>query len=286
MIRSWAGAAAALSLLAARAAAQGSTDDCFPPKNSNEARAMAIFDVPLAFSAAAAPERQPAGRARVGIELSLVPNVDRATATPTICRPGKGPEHTDLLTLAPRPRLSYTLPSGFSFEATWTPPVRISEVRANLVGIAVSRTMALNARGAAVMLRAHGVFGEIKAPITCDDAALQDVSSECYRGTRSDDSFHPNIIGIEAAVGWRLGASIRPYLGAGYNHLAPRFRVNFTNQFGQVDRRRVTVDLDRAVLFAGATWSATQAFELSGEIYAAPADAVTARVAARIKLGH
>ena len=100
----------------------------------------------------------------------------------------------------------------------------------------------------------------------------------------SDDAFHPNVFGVEAAVGWRLGRTLSPYMGAGYNRLAPRFRVNFTNQFGQTDRRRVSVDLDRAVLFAGATWRATPAFALSGEVYSAPSDAVTARLAARILL--
>lgn len=283
MMKRWMVSLAALALLPGTARAQA-TDDCFPPKHSNEARAMATFDVPLAFSAVQAPERQPAGRLRLGLELSLVPNIDRATSTPTVCRPGKGPENTDLLFAAPRPRLTYTLPSGIALEASWVPPVRISEIQANLVSLAVSRTTSLNQHGAALMLRLHGTFGVIKAPITCDDTALQDATSECYQGTRSDDAFHPNVIGVEAAVGWKLGTSLRPYLGAGYNHLAPRFQVNFTNQFGSTDRRRVTVDLDRGVLFAGATWSATRTFELSGEIYSAPTDAVTARLAARVKL--
>jgi hypothetical protein len=283
--RAWLGALSAATVVASTATAQGPNDDCFPSKSSNEARTMAKFGVPLAFSAAAAPERGPVGGFRVGLELSYVPTVDRETATPTFCRPGKGPENTELLSLVPRPRLSLTLPAGFALEASWIPPVRIAEVKANLVGVALSQTMSVGDRGAALTFRAHGTFGVIKAPITCDDAALADPTSECYQGTRSDDAFHPNVFGIDVALGWSLGRSLRPYMGAGYSRLAPRFQVNFTNQFDEVDRRRVTVNLDRAVLFAGATWRATGAFELSGEIYSAPADAVTARVAARVLLG-
>jgi hypothetical protein len=275
----------AIGLMAQGAAAQGPNDDCFPGAGSNEARTMAKFAVPLAFSAAAGPERLGSGRIRAGVELSLVPDVDRATATPTTCRPGKGPENTELLSLVPRPRVSLTLPGGFSAEASWIPPVRIAEVQANLVGVALSHTASLGSRGAAVRVRAHGTFGVIKAPITCDDAALADSASECYQGTRSNDAFHPNIFGLDVAVGWRLGRSLRPYMGAGYSRLSPRFQVDFTNQFDVVDRRKVSVDLNRAVLFAGATWQATRAFELTGEIYSAPADAVTARVAARVLLG-
>ncbi len=135
-------------------------------------------------------------------------------------------------------------------------------------------------------LRAHGSFGIIKAPITCNDEALQDATSVCYQGTRSDDSFKPNVIGLEVAVGWRLGRMIRPYLGAGYSHLAPRFQVNFTDQFGDTDRRKVAVDLNRGAIFAGFSWSATTAVELSGELYAVPSDAITGRLVGRIRLGR
>jgi hypothetical protein len=198
----------------------------------------------------------------------------------------KGPENTDLVFAVPRPRASLTLPAGFSVEASWIPPLRISEAKANLVGVALSHTTPLNHGSVLLDLRAHGTFGVIHGPITCDDAALQDANSECYLGTRSDDAFKPNMVGLQVAVGWRLGRTIRPYIGGGYNHLAPRFQVNFTNAAGSTDRRKVTVDLERAALFAGASWQATSRVELSGEIYSAPTDAVTGRVAGRIRLGR
>src|SRR5262249_41843406 len=94
-----------LLLALARALAAQDDDLCYPAKGSHEARTMAIFAVPVAFSAAAAPQRAPAGRVQLGLELSYLPNVDPATATPTTCRPDKhSPENTDLLFAAPRPR--------------------------------------------------------------------------------------------------------------------------------------------------------------------------------------
>ncbi|HEU5217648.1 MAG TPA: hypothetical protein VFU23_03265 [Gemmatimonadales bacterium] len=281
----WITALGAIALLGSRAVAQG-TGDCFPAKSSNEARMMAKFDVPLAFGAVDAPARRSAGHLAVGLELTYVPGIDPLLAISTECRPGKlRPENTDLVPLVPRPRIAVGLPWGLGLEASWIPPFRISEARANLIGVSLSRTTAMSHGGVLLRIRAHGAFGVIHGPITCDDAALQDATSECYQGTRSDDAFRPNVFGVEAAVGWQLGKSLRPYLGAGYNRLAPRFRVNFTNQFDQVDRRRVTVNLDRGVLFAGATWRATQRLELSGELYSPPTDAVTVRVAGRVLLG-
>src|ERR1043166_5397469 len=54
--------------------------DCSPPDPSHGARTMAIFDVPLAFSGAAAPARRPAGGVTVGLEVTYLPWRGRATA--------------------------------------------------------------------------------------------------------------------------------------------------------------------------------------------------------------
>jgi hypothetical protein len=263
-------------LVITRTAAAQDDAVCRPGKSSNEARTMASFAVPLAFSAARAPALTSRWGIDVGLEVTYIPNVDDATATPTICRPDKtGPENTDLLFALPRPRLQVSLPGNFTIEGSWVPPVRVSDVKANLFGVSLTRTGEL--RQFLIALRVHATLGKVEAPITCDDGALTDSTSPCYRGTRSNDSFQPNVFGAQATVSWALGGALRPYLGAGYNHLAPRFRVNYMNQFGTADRTRVVVDLDRAALFAGASWT-TKRLGVSAEIYSAPADAVTGRV--------
>ncbi len=241
---------------------------------------MAKFAVPLALSGigtAGTGEERP-GQISAGLELAYLPKVDDATATPTICRPDKpGPENTDLLFALPRPRIQAALPGAFLLEASWVPPIRVAGTRAHLFGFALARTLPLRSEALRLTLRAHGTLGTVEGPITCDDQALQDPNSPCYQGTRSNDTFRPNIFGLEATVSWSLAGRVYPYLGAGYSHLAPRFRVNFTNQFGNVDRTRVEVDLDRVVLYAGAAWTGGR-IRLGAEVYSAPADAVTARV--------
>lgn len=259
---------------------------CNPPKNSHEAMTMAIVAVPLAFGTVAAGG-EGGSRWRAGLEVSTIPNVPPATSIPTFCRPEKTqPENTDLLAAMPRARLWVGLPAGFGFEGSWIPPIRVGQAKANLVGVALSRSTFLDRRrGATLDLRLHGSFGWIEGPITCDDDAIANPESICFQGTRSKDRFHPNVVGGEASIGWRLGRSLHPWVGAGFNHLAPRFQVNSTNQFGIVDRQRVRVNLARGVLFAGATWRLTKAFDVSGSIYGAPTDALTARVTARVGIG-
>lgn len=267
-----------LLLLPASAAAQG---DCFPGKDSHEAHLFADLAVPLAFSLSQAPEILRPGQLRLSLEATYLPNIDSVTRTPTICRPGKGPENTDFLFAFPRPRVTVGIPGAFVLEASWLPPVRLNAVKSNLVGVSLQRSFAISAqRGAVVALRVHGMFGLIQAPITCDDAELLDPASECFQGTRSDDSYHPNTFGVEGVFSWVLaGGRLRPFLGGGLNVLHPRFQVNFTNRFGSTDRRKVAVDLTRGALLGGATWNPASRFAFSGEIYSSPGDALTGRVA-------
>lgn len=265
------------TLLAVRSLAAQSR--CLPGAESNEAQTMALLSVPLAFSRAGAPEVLPGIRA--GLEAAYVPHVGDATATPTICRPGKGPEDVNRLPFLPRPRISLPLPFGLSLEASWVPPIRVNGVKANLFGLAVGRTFG-RLDGPVVGLRAHATFGSVRAPVTCPDEALSDPGSECFGGTRSDDKFLPNIVGADLAASWPMaGGRLLPYAGGGYSLLHPRFQVNFTNRFDQVDHQRVEVNLDRLALFGGITWRATPVMGISGEVYAVPADAVTVRVVVR-----
>ncbi|MEO8448245.1 MAG: hypothetical protein ABI647_00555 [Gemmatimonadota bacterium] len=279
--RRWIGSAWAIGLVPSALAAQL----CTPSKSSNEAKLLATFAVPLAFSQLGALEAAPAERVRVGLEMYYLPTADSISSIPNICRPGKlEGDNTDLLFAAPRPRLAIALGRGWAVEGSWTPPVRLSGVKANLVGFALSKTSRLGHGGAVLSLSGHGTFGVVHAPVTCDDRRIALAGSECFGGTRSDDAYHPNVAGIDASIGWTSSKKLQPYFGAGYNHLAPRFRVHFVNSDGVLDQQRVEVDLDRIVVFAGATWRAASKLGVSGEIYAAPADAVTGRVAVRLGL--
>jgi hypothetical protein len=259
------------------AAAQGT---CSPPDDSHEAHLLADFSVPLAYSLLEAPSVVAPGGVRVMLEGTYLPDIDEETRTATICRPGKGPEKANLLFAFPRPRAALGLPGGLLLEASWIPPVRLNGVKSNVIGISLEGALPLGGSNTVLAVRAHGTFGLIRAPITCPEEALADPASECYQGTRSDDHYHPNIFGAEAALGWSLGAGrVRPFVGAGVNVLHPRFQVNFTNRFGQLDNTRIEVNLTRAVMFGGATWSPRAGWGVTGEIYSAPSDKVTGRLA-------
>jgi hypothetical protein len=253
---------------------------CRPPDNSNEANTLAAMSVPIAFAPLDAPRPARPGAVQVALEGTYIPQIDPVTRTPTICRPGKGPEQTQLLGAFPRPRLLIGLPGGLLFEAAWVPPVRINGVKANLGSAALSRGFPIG-RGSAVFgVRAHATFGVVNAPITCPADQLANPVSECFQGTESDDHYRPNIFGAEGTLGWTMaGGQFHPYIGGGVNVLHPRFQVNFVNRFGDLDNTLVEVNLTRGVVFGGLAWRVAPAWGVSAEIYAQPGDAVTGRLA-------
>jgi hypothetical protein len=252
--------------------------DCFPPDDSNEAKVFAIFGVPLAFGPAESPAPLRQWSFRVAVETSYIPNIDDETATPTVCRPGKGPENTDFASFLPRPRLAVGLPGGFRAELSWVPPVSLNGATPNLLGFSVGRTFPVGG-GMQLGVRVHATTGKIEAPITCDEDALEDPVSECFNGTLSEDRYKPNALGADLTAGWSLGGGrVRPFVGAGINLLRPRFQVHFVNSLGQLDDRKVEVNLERVAMFGGMSWFPAERLGLTGQIYSAPADAVTGRV--------
>lgn len=275
-----AAAAVAASVSVSASRSLPAQPDCFPPPTANESRALALASLPLVFSAVEAPGAAGAsdGRVRLGVELTYLPRPGDAIATPTLCRPGKGPENATPIPVLPRPRLAVRLPWAVVAEASWVPPLEVSGVKSNLFGLALGRELALG-RAAVVRLRGHATLGSVEAPVTCPAEALDDEGNECFGGQRSRDRLSPNLAGVEAALGWAFAAGrLRPYAGAGYTWLRPRFRVNFTNRVGETDRSRVEVDLERVALFGGLSWRARDALLLSGELYGTTEDGVTTRV--------
>jgi hypothetical protein len=256
-------------------AAQG---DCFPSPSSNEAQTFAILSVPVALGGGGTAHP---GRFGVGLELVTVPEVPREVATPTTCRPGKGPENTNPVPALGRVRVAVRH-AGWLFEVGWIPPVTVEQVRANLVGVAVARPFAFHP-GWVVSPRIHAVLGAVRAPVTCNDAALEDPGSECFNGTRSNDRWRPGIYGADLTLSRGAGWAAF-HVGAGWTALRPRFQVNFTNAQGETDRRKVEVDLTRATAFAGATLAAGR-FRMTAEGYATLEEPIALRFVARTHLG-
>ena len=283
----WGVVVIALDILGQATAAPG---ECRVPKGSNEAKLLAFYSGPVAFSPAAAPEHARPWTLRLGVEVGFVPDPDSAIQQSSFCFIRKT-EHTRLSPFFVRPRLTLTFPRGFALEASYLPPVDFRDAEANLASAALSWTrhlrMAQTGNATAVMLRLHGTVGEVKGSITCPQQALQqsDPMRACYGASPSLDTFKPRMLGMDGTVSTAAwDGRVAFYIGAGGNFLRPRFQVGFDNLQGFVDNTVIAVDLNRLAMFAGVTAQVSSTVDLSAQAYGVREDGVTFRLGGGYRL--
>lgn len=261
---------------------------CRPPNDSNEARLLAFYEAPIAFSMAEAPEKLAPGVIIVGVEGAPVPSPDPARQRTHVCYQSTT-QSTRLSPAFGRPRVTIGLPLGFAAEASYLPPLTIAGAQPNIGSFALSRAQTLPLTGglAVFMLRAHGTIGRVRGAITCPRSGLQleDPEQPCYGSQPSRDSFDPNMFGTEGAVSLRTpNGRIALYAGGGVTWLRPRFQVGFTDANGISDATKVEVNLVRGTFFGGLTAHATTTLDVSGQLYAVPADVTTFRLGVGYRL--
>ena len=273
---------ASLALAPATARAQ-----CQPGEHSNEAKLLAHYSAPITFAPLAEPGFA-AGRFVLGADLTYIPKPDPALERTGVCFMPKN-ESTQLSPVFPRPRLMIGLPLGIGLEVSYLPPVKVAGAKPNLVSGAVSIARPLLAGTQPVMaaVRVHATRGYVNGAITCSEDALQqsDPAAPCYGSKKSNDTFRPNMWGIDGSIGrsfmeGRLGL----YAGGGYTWLAPRFRVGFEDGRGFMDRTRVEVDLTRASVFGGAAYHIGGTWSATAQVYSVPEDVTLFRLGGAARL--
>jgi len=276
-----------IALGATRASAQ-----CRVDSNSNEGKLLAFYTAPIAFSMATAPEVLPPASIRIGGEGEYIPKPDPSIERTGACFTQKS-EHTSLSPVFGRPRITVGGPFGLALEAAYLPPVTIARATPNLFSFAVSQSHHFNVgpamSGTTLSLRFHGTFGNVKGAITCPQSSLQqsDPAAPCYGTSPSKDTFHPDMFGGEAAVGFAPGdGSISWYGGAGANRIDPHFQVGFTSLNGNVDRTEVVLrdPVVRATVFGGVTVVLRNILDVGAQVYSVPSDATLFRLMGGLRI--
>jgi|HubBroStandDraft_6_1064221.scaffolds.fasta_scaffold49113_5 hypothetical protein len=277
---------------------------CHLPPDSHEARLLAFFEAPLAFSTATGPEQHEPLTVRLGVEVSPLPSPDSSLRQTGVCYLAKG-EHTSLAPVFPRPRITVWLPFGFAVEASYDPPIPIAQANVDIGSLALAythRIVSLPGADLALGLRAQGTLGHITGPITCPQSALQltDTSAACYGTKPSKDAFNPAMFGVEGSLGAAfLNGHLATYVGGGLSRLYPTFDVGFHAQpvynptvgigtvypYATPYLPHLVVDLTRGTVFGGVVWHVTRAFDVNTQVYSVPKDVTTFRFGAGYRIG-
>lgn len=265
---------------------------CRVTSSSNEGKLLAFYTAPIVFSVATAPEVLPPASIRLGGEGEYIPKPDQAIERTGLCFTQKS-EHTSLSPVFGRPRITVGGPFGIALEAAYLPPVTIARATPNLFSFAVSHSHRFSfgpaLSGTTLSLRFHGTVGNVKGAITCPRSSLQqsDPSAPCYGTSPSKDTFHPDMFGGEAAVGFAPGNGIFSwYAGAGANRIDPHFQVGFTDANGNVDQTQVELrePLWRPTVFGGLMAVVRNIFDVGAQVYSVPSDATLFRLMGGIRI--
>jgi len=275
-----------LAVAPAVAASRVEAQECEAPAASNEAKLLAFYEAPMAYSLDAAPRVAAPGSIRISMEVEPMPTPSESIQNTGYCFQSKT-ENTRLSSVFARPRVTIGLPGGFQLDGSYVPPIRFQDAEPHLGSLALSHAQRLslgpNAGALTLMFRAHGTVGRVRGPITCPRVGLQttDPTAPCYGTSPSRDTFHPYMVGAEGVLGLTpRGGRWSVYAGGGVTLLRPRFQVGFTDGSGIVDTTRVFVNLTRGSVFGGLTAYLTSRFEVSAQVYSVPTDVTTVRFAA------
>jgi hypothetical protein len=278
------GTVACLTVSAASATAQTGVT-CEPPKGSNEAKLLAFFATPIAFSPGGLLDGLRTGQVRVSFEAAYVPSPSRKIQQPEACYGIKKTENTNLSPVFPRPRVAIGLPGRVVLEGSYLPPVTVADAEPNLGSVALARPWRVSGSDEQghmdFLLRAHATFGRVRGSITCPKKNLQQQNSgaACYGDEASRDTYKPNMFGGEGAL-VKEGASERwgAYASGGVTLLRPRFQVGFQYRDGVFDDTKIRVDMTRVAVGTGAWYRVGLAAAITGELYSVPTDATTFRL--------
>lgn len=263
-------------------ASLGAQGTCRLASSTPEAKLLAFFAGPLAFSAVPGAVDLDRGAVRIIGELVMVPPApSRIANSQGNCFGYSKPENSELSPVFPRPRIAIGLGNGIVVEASWLPPVTVADATPHLAGFALSwtPTAPLPVASARLTLRVHTTAGGVEGPITCPKSQLQQLSNntDCFGTVPSADTYTPGARGVEAVAnastgtfGWQAGLGVLSY--------APSLQVDFTSSGGFHDRNRATTSMTRVAVFGGVSYEAMAALALSAQVYTVPGDATTARL--------
>jgi hypothetical protein len=258
-----------------------------------EGRLMGFYAATLAFSPLGAPAPAAPWTTDLALELSYVPPLSASQRS----LGGAKTESTNLAPAFLRPRLRVALPRGYRAEASWVPPVRAFDARANLLGVALSHR-GWPVRGVSLAPRLAFGTGRVTGAITCNRQLRAHGGGDsiyferiCY-GNQSEDRFEPRALSAELiARPARPAAALGPWVALGVRRERNRFDVGVICDGthcpdGERDPGNPILEMrtTRAYAAVGADWRPLPRALVGAELFWLPGSVVTVRAVAGWRL--
>jgi hypothetical protein len=224
-----------------------------------EGRLMGFYSSALASNPLGSPFKRDASRwsIELALELGYIPHLNSEQRTAGFDKP----EASNLSPILPRPRISIAFPGQLTFDASWLPPLKVLDGKANLAGLSVRRDFTLGAGlFSSITPRLSFLVGRVRGAITCsEDLATGSLDDQFYyadvcHARSSDDYFDPTHIALD------LSLNTGPHLLGATSYYTAGLRREFTSFDIGVIQGSGERDLDHPIL----KMSATRFFTIAG----------------------
>lgn len=210
------------------------------------------------------------GMIDLGFELGSVPSLSLEERT--VGFNGTKAEDINRTSVFGRLRASFGLPGDFTLEASYLPPIEISGVEPDLVGLALARPLTRSSSWR-VDLRLTSIYGSYTGDFTCSADEIANGPNEFGCEQPSNDEITIRSTGLELVVARYLGGSSRlePYFSVAAHRMDLEFQVR-ADYRGLVDRNRLVTDGTTFSASLGLVYPAARGLRWAAEIFYSPLD--------------
>lgn len=234
-----------------------------------EAWAMKFFNSVSIFTGLGAPRERRPWSFEIGLELDTIPHLSEDQRR--IGFGGVKVEDINRLPVFFRPRVTMGLPSAFSVDLAWVPPVEIEGVTSNLVALGIERPF-LRTGSWVLGARLSGQLGTVGGDLTCsaEEAAHPPGSPGNIWGCESpsDDELTLNHVSIAFTGGVRVKKTTFHW-GLAATYMDMKFQVDAITD-GILDRTLLLASGWAWSVAAGAEWDLGRRFSFAGELFYSP----------------
>ncbi|RPJ57803.1 MAG: hypothetical protein EHM23_19340 [Acidobacteria bacterium] len=241
-------------------------------KDRPEFWAMKLVGSELLMTAMDAPHGTEPGQIELGLEAGWLPSLNAEQRL--IGFTGTKEENVNRTSVFARPRVSLGLPHDVTLSAGYIPPATIGGIKPNILTLAAGRPV-MNTRIWRLGVRAHGLIGNLRGDITCDQetvsAGLDPVRNPYLCEAPSDDTMTIRAVGLDVSNAFALSRSIQPYVTVGLNYFDTKFQTD-ARYSGIVDHSRLLGAGSAASVGGGLSYRVAPRIRVTGEVFYTPLD--------------
>ncbi len=241
-----------------------------------EAWAMKYFSSTSLLTGYGPIDKREKGWIDLGLEIVEIPFLNEEERR--VGFDGAKVENLNNAPISLRPIISFYLSEKISLSASYTPPIELWDVKANIFSFSLN-WRAYEKGPLAAGLRFYGQKGAATGAFTCteDNVRAGDdfVGNPWGCAEVSRDRVHMDYYGAEGSISYRMEKlnGLTPYFSVGWNHMRTKFKLD-SSLFGQPDRRLEKAEGNTVSYSGGFVYPVNDKLSFGFQVFYTPLDVI------------